>query len=145
MDVLSWCDICCDCFFHSVGDKPSRACLAVISWSAYMCACVIMECEAAPCVRDCHVEGQSSGLELHREQEGCNNMIAAKSQPADCCCSVICLVLAGAHSEHLCRSVSICRVPSAAGCSMSQAVTDVCSTLGKSLPPSLQRDIKQAD
>lgn len=73
MDVLSFCDICYDCFFpSSVSDNPPCACWALICWCAYMCVCATIECEAATCVQDCHGEGQSSGLELPREQEGCN-------------------------------------------------------------------------
>lgn len=53
-----------------------------------MCVCATIECEAATCVQDCHGEGQSSGLELPREQEGCNYLMAAKSQPVHSCCSV---------------------------------------------------------
>lgn len=51
-----------------------------------MHTCVISEYEAGACVQDCHAEGQSCGLE--QGAEGCNKLIAAKSQPADCCCSV---------------------------------------------------------
>lgn len=38
-----------------------------------------LNCESVTCVQDCHGEGQSGGLELHGERQGCYNLIAAKS------------------------------------------------------------------
>lgn len=63
-------------------------------WAVYMHTCVYVPTTGAvTCVPDCHGEGQCSGLELHRDQEGCNCLMAAKSQPAHCCCSVYVLLL----------------------------------------------------
>lgn len=38
-----------------------------------------IDCEPVTCIEDCYGEGQSGGLELHWKQQGCYNLIAAKS------------------------------------------------------------------
>lgn len=69
--MLSFCDICCDCFFppQSVGDETPDS-PRMMSSNLFVCICAYIECEAVTCVLDCHGGGQSIGLEMHREQGG---------------------------------------------------------------------------